>query len=123
MIIKDWEGSKTYQNEDDKTISKISNLSISMIKITRKGADNDFCNIILEEQLHLFNDNLIDEAISLQEATGDLNKIDSKNDKINDKEDDNKDDDSLLNDIDDDIDLSDIDDEKPKKKLTDKEQK
>ena len=94
-----------------------------MIKITRNGDDDDFCNIILQEQLHLFNDSLIDDAISLQEATGDLNKIDSKNDKINDKEDDNKDDDSLLNDVDDEDILSDEDNNKPKKKLTGKETK
>ena len=121
MTIKEWKGSKTYKDDDDVDISKISNLSISMIKIIKKSADNDFCNIILQEQLHLFNDNLIDDAISLQEATGDLNKIDDKNKEIDEDIDDEE---TLLND--EDVILSDIDDDdenKPRKKLTDKEQK
>ena len=86
-----------------------------MIKITKKSSDSDYCNLILLEQLHLFNDNLIDDAISLQEATGDLNKINDKNKEIDDDNDNENVDDVILSDIDDDDD--DDDENKPKKEI------
>ena len=58
LLIKNWEGSKTYGEDDDAYISKILNLKITMIKITKTGNDIDYCNIILEEQIHLFNDDI-----------------------------------------------------------------
>ena len=44
-----------------------------MIKITKTGNGTDYCNVILEEQIHLFNDDIYDKAIKLMEDIGNLN--------------------------------------------------
>ena len=75
LLIKDWVGSKTYGEDDDANISKISNLKISMIKLTKIGDDSEFCNTFLLEQIHLFNDDIYDIAIKLREDTGNLNIV------------------------------------------------
>jgi len=93
LLIEDWAGSKTYGEDEDANISKISNLKISMIKITKTGDDTDYCNLILLEQVHLFNDDIYDKAIKLMEETNDLNivveeeeEIENNNIQVNNKE-------------------------------------
>ena len=46
-----------------------------MIKLTKTGDDSDYCNTLLMEQVHLFNDDIYDKAITLMEDTGDLNIV------------------------------------------------
>ena len=46
-----------------------------MIKITKKGDDSEFCNTLLLEQIHLFNDDIYEKAIKLREDTGELNIV------------------------------------------------
>ena len=56
-----------------------------MIKLTKTGDDSEFCNTVLLEQIHLFNE-IYDIAIKLREDTGNLNIIveeDNEEDKEN----------------------------------------
>ena len=46
-----------------------------MIKITKTGDDSEFCNTLLLDQIHLFNDDIYEKAIKLREDTGDLNIV------------------------------------------------
>ena len=87
LLIKDWSGSKTYNDEDDVNVSKISNLKISMIKLTKTGDDSDYCNTLLMEQVHLFNDDVYDKAIKLMEDTGNLNIVVEEVDEEDNEED------------------------------------
>ena len=57
-----------------------------MIKISKTGDDSEFCNTVLLEQIHLFNDDIYDVATKLREDTGNLNIIvdeDNEEDKEN----------------------------------------
>ena len=73
-------------------ISNISNLKITMIKLTKTGDDSDYCNIILEEQIHLFNDDIYEKAIKLKEDASELNIVveEEEEDKENNNIDDEK---------------------------------
>ena len=45
-----------------------------MIKLTKTGSnDTDYCNSLLMQHVHLFNDEIYDKAIKLMKDTGGLN--------------------------------------------------
>ena len=46
-----------------------------MIKLTKTGDDSDYCNTLLMEQVHLFNDDIYEKVVKLIEDTGNLNIV------------------------------------------------
>lgn len=70
-----WEGKKDFENDEDTSLSSISNLKISYLFL-REQADitKKWSNNILDEQLYLFSDTTIQKAEELENAVGDLNE-------------------------------------------------
>ena len=70
-----WEGKKDFENDEDISLSSISNLKISYLFL-REQADitKKWSNNILDEQLYLFSDTTIQKAEELENAVGDLNE-------------------------------------------------
>ena len=62
-----------------------------MIKLTKTGDDTDYCNTLLMEQVHLFNDEIYENAVKLMEDTGNLNIVIEEEENVeNDENDEDK---------------------------------